>query len=180
MGKLTVASITQKIQIRAPKERVFDLARSIDAHEASTEGTEERAIAGVTSGLIGLGDTVTWEARHFGVRQRLTVQITEFDRPDRFRDVMTSGAFQAMTHEHVFEGDDRATTMYDHFDFRAPLGVLGRIAEVIFLKRYMARFLKRRAEALKSLAESDGWRAFLHSEEAQPGATDNPTPHKEF
>ncbi len=52
--------------IAAPPERVFDLVRSIDAHPQSAEGTQERAVAGVTHALIGLGDEVTWEARQFG------------------------------------------------------------------------------------------------------------------
>lgn len=37
--------------IRTPRERVFDLARSIDAHQDSTGSTEERAVAGVARGL---------------------------------------------------------------------------------------------------------------------------------
>src|SRR5205823_8803096 len=62
--------------IAAPKERVFDLARSIDAHQDTAEHTGERAVAGVTSGLLGPEEEVTWEARHFGVRQRLRVKMT--------------------------------------------------------------------------------------------------------
>ena len=54
--------------IRAPIERVFDLSLSIDMHKASMAGSGETAVAGVTSGLIGLGESVTWRARHFGVR----------------------------------------------------------------------------------------------------------------
>src|SRR2546425_10065642 len=88
--------------IRAPRERVFDLARSIDAHQDSTEGTNERAVAGVTRGLIGLNDEVTWEARHLGLRQRLTVRVTEFNRPQHFQDIMVEGAFKSMKHAHVF------------------------------------------------------------------------------
>jgi len=88
--------------IRAPQERVFDLALSIDAHQDSTVGTNERAVAGVTKGLIGLGGEVTWEARHLGLRRRLTVRITEFDRPNYFQDVMVSGAFKRMVHDHEF------------------------------------------------------------------------------
>jgi len=88
--------------ILAPSERVFDLARSIDAHQDSTSGTEERAIAGVTKGLIGLNDEVTWEARHLGVRQRLTVRVTAFERPRHFQDAMVSGAFKRMVHDHEF------------------------------------------------------------------------------
>jgi ligand-binding SRPBCC domain-containing protein len=88
--------------ICAPRERVFDLARSIDAHQDSAGGTQERAVGGVTCGLIGMGDEVTWEARHFGVRQRLTARVTAFDRPKRLQDVMISGAFKSMVHDHEF------------------------------------------------------------------------------
>lgn len=146
--------IALETSIRAPREQVFDLARDIDAHIMSTAGTNERAIAGVTSGLINLGETVTWEARHFGIRQQLTVRITRMDRPTSFTDEMVSGAFAMMRHEHRFETqDDAITVMHDHFEFRAPLGPLGRLAEWLFLTRYMRNFLRRRAEVLKQLAE---------------------------
>jgi len=140
--------------IRAPRERVFDLARSIDAHQDSTEGTEERAVAGVTKGLIGMDDEVTWEAKHFRVRQRLTVRVTAFDRPNRFQDIMVSGAFKRMIHDHEFAEHPTGTLMRDRFEFTSPLGLLGRIANWFFLTSYMRRFIVRRNEVLKRLAES--------------------------
>jgi len=73
--------IQLETKITAPVERVFDLARSIDAHTSTTEGTGERAAEGRTTGLIEAGETVTWEARHLGVRQRLTSKITAMERP---------------------------------------------------------------------------------------------------
>jgi hypothetical protein len=74
--------------IHAPIDRCFDLARSIDLHKLSTQGTEEEAIAGVTSGLIGKGEQVTWKAKHFGITQKLTSRITVFEYPYHFRDEM--------------------------------------------------------------------------------------------
>lgn len=148
--------------IRAPRERVFDLARSIDAHQDSTGGTEERAVAGVTTGLIGMNDEVTWEARHFGVRQRLTVRVTAFDRPKHFQDIMVSGAFKRMVHDHEFAEHPTGTLMRDRFEFQSPLGILGRIADWLFLTNYMRRFLVQRNEVLKQLAESAEWRRYLH------------------
>ena len=71
-------------EIAAPIEVVFDLARSIDLHEQSTSQTNEKAVAGRTSGLIELGESVTWEATHFFVRQRLTARIVKFERPTHF------------------------------------------------------------------------------------------------
>lgn len=140
--------------IGAPRERVFDLARSIDAHQHTTGGTEERAVAGVTSGLIGMNDEVTWEARHLGVRQRLTVRVTAFDRPTHFQDIMISGAFKCMVHDHAFAEHPSGTLMCDRFEFTSPLGLLGWVADRLFLEGYMRRFLVRRNEMLKRLAES--------------------------
>jgi ligand-binding SRPBCC domain-containing protein len=149
--------------IRAPRERVFDLARSIDAHQDSTGGTEERAVAGVTRGLIGMNEEVTWEARHFGVRQRLTVRVTAFERPRHFQDIMISGAFRTMAHDHVFEENPEGTLMKDRFDFSSPLGIFGKIADGLFLTPYMRRFIIRRNAILKQLAESGDWKRYVQA-----------------
>jgi ligand-binding SRPBCC domain-containing protein len=155
--------------IHAPRERVFDLVRSIDAHQDSTGGTEERGVAGVTSGLIGMNDEVTWEARHFGIRQRLTVRVTAFDRPRHFQDVMISGAFERMLHDHEFSEHPEGTMMRDRFEFKSPLGILGRIADWLFLESYMQQFIVRRNETLRRLAESSEWARYL-TEAASPPA----------
>ena len=154
-------TIELSTDIDAPIERVFDLARSIDAHVASTSSSGERAVAGRTSGLIELGETVTWQAKHFGIGQTLTVEITGFDRPTYFEDRMVKGAFASIHHAHRFETIGAMTRMHDSFTFCAPIGPLGRIAERLFLTRYMKRFLIERNQVLKQTAESDRWRDFL-------------------
>jgi len=95
-----MAIIELTTQIDAPIDRVFDLARSIDLHTTSTSKTGEHAVAGVTSGLIGAGEEVTWRAKHFGVWQSLTVRIETYDRPTHFSDRMLRGAFKSMEHHH--------------------------------------------------------------------------------
>ncbi|PCI10043.1 cell division protein [bacterium] len=159
-------TITITTTINAPIERVFDLARSIDAHMDSTAKSKEIAIAGVTSGLIGLNEEVTWQATHFGVKQSLKVKITAFDRPTLFVDEMIFGAFKSMKHTHRFESIADQTRMIDELAFEAPMWVLGRIAEKLFLTRYMHRFLQERNNVLKSIAESDQWKSFLGTENA--------------
>ena len=147
--------------ISAPRERVFDLARSIDAHQHSTEGTSERAIAGVTQGLIGLNDEVTWEARHLGPRRLLTVRVTEFNGPKHFQDIMVAGAFKTMKHDHVFLEHPTGTQMNDRFEFQSPIGILGKIVDQLFLRAYMERFLVHRNVILRKLAESKEWSRYL-------------------
>jgi ligand-binding SRPBCC domain-containing protein len=146
--------IVTRTRVAAPPSRCFDLARDVNAHERSTAASRERAVAGVTSGLLGLGDEVTWEATHFGVRQRLTSRITEFDPPKRFVDEMVRGAFRSFRHEHRFNEIEGGTEVVDIFDYTAPLGRLGRLADVLFLSRYMTRLLRDRNAYLKRAAES--------------------------
>ena len=156
-----MAVIHLETVIVAPQERVFDLARSIDAHQDSTEGTSERAVAGVISGLLGPEEEVTWEARHLGITQRLRVKMTQFDRPRHFQDVMLKGAFSRMQHDHSFESRGEKTVMIDRFEFHSPFGLLGRIVDRLFLTGYMRRFIVRRNAVLKQTAESDAWRKYL-------------------
>ncbi len=147
--------------INAPIERVFDLSRSIDLHKISTAQTKEEAIAGVTSGLIGKGEWVTWRAKHLGITQKLTSKITSFESPYYFADEQVKGAFQSFKHEHYFEKHHKGTLLKDVFEFEAPFGPLGRLANVLFLKNYMRRFLKERNKVLKSFSESERWRQVL-------------------
>jgi len=149
-----VPSIRVETVIAAPPERCFDLARDVGAHVRSTAGTDERAVAGTMAGLMGLGDEVTWEAKHLGVRQWLTARITRLDRPRMFQDEMVRGPFASMRHVHEFVPRDGGTTMVDTFTFTSPLGPLGAIVDRLFLAGYMRRFLISRAAALKAMAES--------------------------
>ena len=145
--------IKLQTKIKANKDEVFDLARSIEIHEVSAEQTNEKAISGRTSGFIKLNETVTWRAKHFGIYHTLTVKITEFNRPEHFADTMISGIFKNFRHDHYFNQIDDTTDMIDVFDYTAPFGFLGRIANFIFLKKYMLRFLKKRNMFIKKKAE---------------------------
>lgn len=147
--------------INAPIHVVFDLSRSIDFHVKSTSQTGEKAIAGKTSGLIGLNESVTWKAKHFGIQQKLTSKITALRRPDVFVDEMTQGIFKSICHQHLFLDEDGTTLLIDIFEFESPLGILGKAANWLFLKKYLERFLAERNRQLKAAAESDGWKEFI-------------------
>jgi len=147
--------------IAAPQERVFDLSRSIALHTLSTSRTDEQAIAGKTSGLMNLHDTVTWRARHLGRYRTLTSSITAYNFPHSFTDEMVEGDFHSFCHVHRFEARGTDTLMTDEFTYRSPYGWLGRLADVLFLKRYMRRFLVERNEVIREVAEGDGWKELL-------------------
>ena len=145
--------IRLETRIRAPITRVFDLARDIDLHQASMASSSETAVGGRTTGLIELGETVTWRARHFGVAMQLTSRITAFDPPRLFVDEQVSGPFASFRHEHRFSSDGNETTMTDDWRHASPLGWIGRLVDAVVLDRYMRRQVRIRAGAIKRAAQ---------------------------
>jgi len=157
--------------VKADRKIVFDLSRSIDLHKISTQHTNEEAIAGKTSGLIGPNESVTWRAKHFGVYQTLTSKITEFSSPDIFVDEMVKGAFKRFRHEHKFlkgKSDDE-TILLDIFDYESPFGVFGKIVDKLFLESYMTNLLMNRNQTIKDFAETGDWKSLLEENENSNG-----------
>jgi ligand-binding SRPBCC domain-containing protein len=148
-----MTTITIVTTIRATPERCFDASRDLDLHLASMVDTGERAVAGRTSGLIELGEEVTWEARHFGIRQHFTSAITAYDRPRHFQDSMVRGAFASFVHDHYFDACEEGTRMTDVLVFRSPLGVLGAIVDGLVMAAYLTRLLTKRNEVVKAALE---------------------------
>ena len=158
-----MARIELTTQIAAPIERCFDLARNIDLHMASTNQTGERAIAGVTAGMIGAGETVTLSGRHFGVMLEHTSRITAFSFPSHFQDAMVRGMFKRFCHDHYFESRNGGTAMADVMEFEAPYGFVGKLVERSVLEKHLRLLLEKRNDCIKRVAESDEWKNYLLS-----------------
>jgi len=148
-------------RIKSTADICFDLSRSIDLHKISTAGTNETAIAGTTTGLINLNETVTWEAIHFGIRQQLTSRITAFNRPHHFRDEQVKGIFRKFIHDHNFVQKDDIVIMTDLLEFESPFGIAGRVFNKLILTNYLTKFLNDRNRHIKSYAESGDWRSII-------------------
>jgi ligand-binding SRPBCC domain-containing protein len=139
--------------IKAPVKLCFNLARNVDIHTQTTSNTKEKAVGGVTEGLLEEGDTVTWEAIHFGIKQRLTAKVTLMEKPHKFVDIMVKGAFHSFVHTHKFIEEAGGTIMIDKFQYKSPFGLIGVVADKLFLEKYMRLFIVSRAKALKKIAE---------------------------
>ena len=140
--------------IEAPVQRVFDLSRSINLHKKSLEHTGEEAVGGITTGLINLNETVTWQAKHLGKKRLLKIKISALDSPARFTDEMVEGDLRSMKHEHHFKQVENGTIMIDLFYFQTPYGMIGKILNRVYLTRYLRRLLEQRNQFIKEYAES--------------------------
>ena len=148
---MTTINLTTKI--KATKQIVFDASRNIDIHQQSASKTSEVAIAGITSGLINLNETVTWRGNHFGFYLTHKSRITAMNFYDYFVDEMEEGKFKSFRHEHVFEEQNGITIMKDYLQYETPFGIFGKVFDSLFLKKHLIRFLLERNKILKEVAE---------------------------
>ncbi|WP_420574758.1 SRPBCC family protein [Kordia sp.] len=148
-----MTTIHLKTHIKAPILTVFDLSRDISEHEASSNNTREKAIAGRTSGKINLGETVTWRAKHFGIYLKHTSFISAMESPTYFVDEMINGVFKSFHHEHIFKQIGTKTEMTDILKYEVPYGIFGRVFNYFILKSYLTKFLLERNQHIKQLAE---------------------------
>lgn len=140
--------------INAPIEMVFDINRNIDIHKLSTSKSKETAIAGVTSGLINKGETVTWRGKHFGIFLTHTSTIPEMDFPNYFIDEMIEGRFKTFKHRHDFNSEGTKTNITDTIEYQTPFGVFGKIFDTLILKNHLTKFIQERNDFIKVTAEN--------------------------
>jgi ligand-binding SRPBCC domain-containing protein len=157
-----MSKIILETSIDSDIEICFDLSRSIDLHQVSTIRSKEKAIDGRTRGLIGLNEFVTWQATHFGVRQKLTSIITMYNRPFHFRDEQLKGAFKYIIHDHNFSVKNSKVLMIDTFNFQSPFGFIGQLADKTVLTNYLKKLLIYRNQVIKDHAETKKWMNVLN------------------
>jgi ligand-binding SRPBCC domain-containing protein len=153
-----MVTIRTATQVNAPMERCFRLSLSIDLEMAANR---YRAVAGVTKGLIGPGESVTWQGRQFGLTVRHESLIDIWRPYSYFREVMVAGTFGAYQHDHHFAVMNDGTRIRDEIRFAAPAGLLGRVAEKLVLRRRITAMLQQRNAFIKQVAESDEWHRYL-------------------
>lgn len=141
-------SFTLERAIPAPPGDVFDVSLDVGLHLMSQRSHGERVASGRTSGRFADGEQVTWSARHFGLRFRMTSLVFDVERPRRFRDRQVRGPFGSFLHTHEFEPLDGGTLMRDTIDFRSPFGPIGRMVDVSVMRRHLIGVITERNDAI--------------------------------
>ncbi|KIX21501.1 cell division protein [Flavobacterium sp. 316] len=150
---MTVIHITT--EIKAPIFTVFNNSRNIDLHQKSASQTQEKAIAGVTLGLIEKGETVTWKGKHFGIYIQHQSIISEMEFPTYFIDEQLKGHFKSFKHQHLFEQREGTTIMQDILQYETPFGIFGKLFDYFLLKKHLTKFLLYRNQVLKNTSENE-------------------------
>ena len=149
-----MTQIKTSTTINAAIETVFNNCRNIDIHQYSASKTNEKAIAGKTSGLINKNETVTWKGKHFGIYIKHQSIISEMEFPNYFVDEQAKGHFKSFKHEHIFEQKENLTIMTDILDYETPFGFIGKLFDKLLLENHLTNFIIYRNAILKELSEN--------------------------
>lgn len=147
--------------IKAPIERCFDLARSVDFHKISVSEIKEESLAGIRTGLIGPNQHVLLQNWIGGLRFSTEMKLTQFARPHHFSYLMVNNIFRKVIHDYHFYDLKEETVMVDHLYFEPRFGMLGEIINFLFLRKFLIRILTQRNDMLREYAETDKWSSVL-------------------
>lgn len=150
-----MTEIVLETSIKAPIQVVFDGARSIDVRLAANARLAEEVIDGPKSGLLQLGDEITWRSKHFGVCYHFNSKITKMKAPVYYRDEMLSSAFHSLKHDCLFEANGDLTVMKNVLRYKPTYGILGKIVNRFFLQQYLSKYLAAKNQIIKIVCEND-------------------------
>jgi ligand-binding SRPBCC domain-containing protein len=114
-------------------------------------------ILGAEPADVGIGTVIPYRLRLHGVPLIWVSQIEQFDRDRLFTDRQLIGPYRQWVHRHEFVADGGHTVIRDEVRYELPLGRLGDIAHLIFVRRDVERIFRYRQDTLERLllAESD-------------------------
>ncbi len=102
--------------------------------------------------LLTPGDELAFRARIARLPVSLTTRIVRADAGG-LSSVLVAGPLPGLRHESVLADAGPRTLLTDAVHWEAPLGVAGRIANVVLIRRFVLRVLAARIAAVRRLAE---------------------------
>ena len=147
--------------IQAPADRVFNLSRNLVLRKKSLEAPKAQLLSSSAENLMQQGETITIRAKHLGKTREVTARITELAHPRHFTEEQVRGDLKSFRHEYHFKPAENGTILIDILEYEGPRDMLGSLASVFFLKRYLESMMRRQHQLLREYAESEKWRAVL-------------------
>ena len=73
--------------------------------------------------------------------------------PTYFVDEQLKGNFKSFKHQHFFEEKNGFTIMQDILQYEIPFGIIGKLFDVLLLKKHLIQFILYRNDILQQLSE---------------------------
>ncbi len=165
MGRLHRLSRTQWVE--QPLEAVFAFFSDASNLEALTPPFLHFRILTPMPIEMRAGAQLDYQLSLFGVPVRWRTRITDWQPGRRFVDEQESGPYALWRHTHEFESRGSSTLVRDVVDYSEPLGALGTLAHVVFVRRTLERIFDFRRDSVRRLLDPSSARASFDAREAK-------------
>jgi len=98
------------------------------------------------------GQIIAYKVRPIlNIPLRWVTEITHVKEPYYFVDEQRFGPYSFWHHQHIFEENDEGVLMKDIVNYGIPLGLLGRIANTVFVRKQLEGIFDYRLKAVEKL-----------------------------
>lgn len=98
------------------------------------------------------GQIISYRVSPFaGFRSNWVTEITRVEEGRFFVDEQRFGPYRMWHHEHIFEPKDSGVLMTDRISYKLPMGILGRLAHSVFVRKKLRRIFEFREITLNQL-----------------------------
>jgi ligand-binding SRPBCC domain-containing protein len=104
----------------------------------------------LTPGPIEMGPSrlIEYRLRLHGLRVDWLTEVEIWEPGRRFVDTQVRGPYRLWRHTHLFEDHPDGTLVSDSVSYEIPLGPLGELAHVLFVRRDLKRIFDFRGDAV--------------------------------
>jgi len=154
MGKVYTLRWQQSIPVS--REKVWDFISSPSNLKKITPpymGFD--IISPVESGKMYEGMIITYNVTPLaGIRMTWVTEITHIEEGRYFVDEQRSGPYAFWHHQHFIDPDGDGVRMTDIVTYRPPFGILGRLANLLFIRRRLNEIFDFRTKVLHEWTDS--------------------------
>ena len=147
--------------IKAPAKRVFDLSRSANLFQISSDNIFEKFVEGLSSGLMNENETVSYQAKYFYRTRNLTLKIINLNIPNQITIQLIMKGFKSFQYNLYFKSIKNGTFLIDIIEYERSYGLMGKLLDKIFIKNHIAKLLSYRNEVINQYAETAKWKEIL-------------------
>jgi len=141
--------LRQRVVIDAPVTEVFPFFSKAENLGAITPPDMSFAIETPTPIAMREDQRIDYTIRLGPLPLRWRTRIEVWEPNHRFVDTQELGPYRCWWHEHRFHADGERTIMEDRVLFSPPLGVLGRLAYSLFIRRTLVRIFTHRQDVIR-------------------------------
>jgi len=134
-----------------PRSEVFAFFAAPENLETLTPPTLAFRILTPRPIAMGAGALIDYDLSLFGVRFGWRTLIEAFELDERFIDLQLKGPYRLWRHTHEFRDVPGGTLVRDRVEYELPLGVLGRAAHAVFVRRTLRNIFDYRAATMERL-----------------------------